>query len=47
MATIPDKRAETVGRDKDIVWAHLDDLDNYALPSVMRKVVKHALKSGR
>ena len=47
MATIPDKRAETVGRDKGIVWAHLDDLDNYALPSVMRKVVKHALKSGR
>lgn len=46
MAKVPDRRAETVGREQDIVWAHLDDLGNYALPSVMRKVVKHALKVG-
>jgi A/G-specific adenine glycosylase len=46
MAKVPDRRAETLGGEHDIVWAHLDGLGNYALPSVMRKVVKHALKVG-
>ncbi|MBT4740134.1 MAG: A/G-specific adenine glycosylase [Rhodospirillaceae bacterium] len=45
-ALITDKRAGAVGGEKDFVWAHLDALGDQALPSVMRKVVKHALKVG-
>lgn len=35
--------AQTPGRAKDFIWAPLDRLDEFALPSVMRKVVKAAL----
>lgn len=45
-ARITDKRAVAVGAEKDFVWAHLDALGDQALPSVMRKVVKQALKVG-
>lgn len=45
-ARITDKRADAAGEEKDLVWAQLDALGDHALPSVMRKVVKHALKVG-
>jgi A/G-specific adenine glycosylase len=45
-APVTAKTAAAAGKDPDLVWAHLDELDGYALPSVMRKVVKHALKVG-
>lgn len=40
------RQSEKVDADADLVWAHLDSLGDYALPSVMQKVVKHALKVG-
>ena len=43
-AALTAKRAETVGAEQGIVWVHIDEFGNQALPSVMRKVVKHALK---
>jgi A/G-specific adenine glycosylase len=46
VAPVTAKRASAAERDPDLVWAHLDALGDYALPSVMRKVVKHALKVG-
>ncbi|NKB44191.1 MAG: A/G-specific adenine glycosylase [Alphaproteobacteria bacterium] len=45
-APVTDKRAGAVGAEQDFVWAHLDAMGDQALPSVMRKVVKHALKVG-
>ena len=45
-APVTDRRAKEISEDKDFVWAHLDALGDFALPSVMRKVVKHALKVG-
>ena len=45
-AAAPVKRAEAAARAQDLLWAHLDDLGGQALPSVMHKVVKHALKVG-
>lgn len=38
--------AESPGRAEDFVWAPLDRLDEFALPSVMRKVVRAALGGG-
>ncbi|MGB1875410.1 MAG: A/G-specific adenine glycosylase [Rhodospirillaceae bacterium] len=45
-APVANWRAKDIGQDKDFVWAHLDALGDFALPSVMRKVVKHALNVG-
>ena len=35
-----------VGKKKDLMWAHLDAIGDHALPSVMRKVVKHVIRTG-
>ncbi len=43
VAPVTAKRAAAAERHPDLVWVHLDALGGYALPSVMRKVVKHAL----
>ncbi|MFP4004125.1 MAG: NUDIX domain-containing protein, partial [Alphaproteobacteria bacterium] len=29
------------------IWAHPDEFDNYALPTVMKKVVRHVLEAGK
>jgi A/G-specific adenine glycosylase len=36
----------TVGQEAEGHWVRLDDLGGEALPSVMRKVVRHALQAG-
>ncbi len=45
-AVLTEKQATGIGTQADYVWVHLDALGDHALPSVMRKVVKHALKVG-
>jgi len=45
-APVTAKRAEAAAQESELNWAHIDKLSDYALPSVMRKVVKHALKVG-
>lgn len=45
-ASVTVRQAEKSVADQDLAWAHLDALGDYALPSVMQKVAKHALKVG-
>lgn len=45
-ASVTVRQAEKAEAGQDLLWAQLDSLGDYALPSVMQKVVKHALKVG-
>ncbi len=45
-APVTPKRACTAAKKDNLIWVHLDAMGNHALPSVMRKVVKHAVKVG-
>ncbi|MFL2771223.1 MAG: A/G-specific adenine glycosylase [Rhodospirillaceae bacterium] len=46
MALITATEAEIVRKKKDLMWVHLDAMGDHALPSVMRKVAKHAIRTG-
>lgn len=45
-AAVTKRQAEKADIDDALTWVHLDVLGDHALPSVMQKVVKHALKVG-
>lgn len=45
-ARVTANQAEKAAAQDDLIWAQLDALGDHALPSVMQKVVKHALKVG-
>lgn len=45
-APVTARRAVQAAAKDDHFWVHIDDMDEHALPSVMRKVVKHAVKVG-
>jgi len=32
-------------KKKGATWAPIEDLDRYALPTIMKKIVRHALKN--
>ena len=45
-APVTPRRASRVANQDDLSWVHLGAMADQALPSVMRKVVKHAVKVG-
>lgn len=45
-AALTARQAEKLSGQDDLIWAQIEALGDYALPSVMQKVVKHVLKVG-
>ena len=46
MAPVTARRAATAAKRAELNWVHLEAMGDYALPSLMVKVVKHAVKMG-
>ena len=45
-APVTERRASRAAENEDLFWVHLEAMGDHAIPSVMRKVVKHAVKVG-
>lgn len=45
-APVTQRRASAAANTDTLIWVHIDAMGDHALPSVMRKVVKHAVKVG-